>query len=58
MEDGADPEDLQKEIERLRRENEELKKKLGESKAPVPPQPPQQLFIPSQEFDHIEAFSL
>jgi superfamily II DNA or RNA helicase len=49
------PDDLQWELERLRRENEELKKKLGESGSPVPSQPPQQLSIPSQEFDHIES---
>jgi superfamily II DNA or RNA helicase len=51
------PEDLQQELERLRRENEELKKKLGESvpPAPIAPQPPQQLSIPSADFDHIES---
>jgi len=45
------PEDLQKELERLRRENEELKKKLRDSVPPEPvtPQPPQQLSIPSAE---------
>lgn len=51
------PEDLQKELERLRRENEELKKKLGDSVPPEPvtPQPPQQLSIPSAEFDHTQS---
>ncbi len=51
------PEDIQRELEQLCRENEELKKKLGESVPPAPimPQPPQQLFIPSAEFDQTQS---
>jgi len=50
------PEDPQREIERLRRENEELKKRLGDSEPPksATPSPPQQLSIPSTEFDNVE----
>jgi hypothetical protein len=51
------PEDIQRELERLRHENEELKKKLGESRRPVSPQPPRQLSIPSSEFDHTETIA-
>jgi hypothetical protein len=48
------PEDLQRELERLRREKEELKKKLGNSEPSIPAQPPQQRSIPSTEFEQID----